>query len=168
MGGFLSYCNPQLIKFADDKIFALIAIILFNILTLSLQSFLHSQSLYYDLSHVYLIFDLVNIKIKMLRDFLHALFIHNFQLNKDENAHRYAVRGKKIKIYVESKTHRERQRVRSVRRTGGHENITRKGYLVYHDTKVNNLQRCCLSKNVRMYFGEIHTIHKIISTIITM
>ena len=116
MGGFLSYCNPQLIKFADDKIFALIAIILFNILTLSLQSFLHSQSLYYDLSHVYLIFDLVNIKIKMLRDCLHALFIHNFQLNMDENAHRYAVR-EKIYLCVEREIHWEREsEVRSSKR----------------------------------------------------
>ena len=77
--------------------------------------------------------------------------------NKDENAHRYAVRGKKIER--ERQRQREKAREREIEtpsethsgdgsHSGGHKIITRNNDLVYYHTKLNNLQRNCVSKNI--------------------
>ena len=71
-----------------------------------------------------------------------------FLMNKVQNAHRYAVSGKKDRERDEEKNRwkkRKRERARLYRKhenvdtTLSQEKVTRKGYLVYYYTKVNNL-----------------------------
>ena len=91
--------------------------------------------------------------MKTSSEVLQTPFPYNLERNKEENAHRYAVRGKK-----ERETHcddgdtlwwRKHTVMKNITRKGyhdtkgGQENVTmkrwiRKGNLVYYDTKENN------------------------------
>ena len=71
----------------------------------------------------------------------------------NENVQGYTVRGeiyKYINLYRERvrDTERESPSVEKVDTIILQEKMTREGYLVYYATKVNNLQRYCVSKNV--------------------